>query len=65
VAFKVALPGEKLFERYLITVTDLLARDLAYADRVYDGSLAAGRPSSDVFGWQFDHPETPASPRSG
>jgi hypothetical protein len=51
VAFIVALPGEKLFERYLIAATDLLARDLAYIDGGYDGSLAARRPSSDVFGW--------------
>jgi hypothetical protein len=55
-ALIVALPREKLIERYLIAATDLIARDPAYVDGVYDGSLAAGRPPSDVFGWQFDHP---------
>jgi hypothetical protein len=58
VAFIVALPGEKLLERYLIAATNLLARDLAYIDGAYDGSLAPGRPSSNIFGWQFDHPGT-------
>jgi hypothetical protein len=62
VAFIVTLPGEKLLDRYLIAATDFLARDLAYVDGVYDGSLAVGRPSSDVFGWQFDHPGAPVSP---
>jgi hypothetical protein len=51
VAFIVALPGEKLLERYLIVATNLLARDLACIDGAYDGSLAAGRPSSNSFGW--------------
>jgi hypothetical protein len=62
VAFIGALPGEKLIEGYLIAATDLLTRDRACVDGVYDRSLAVGRPSSDVFGWQFDHPGTPVSP---
>ena len=55
VTFIVALPGEKLFDRYLIAATDLLAGDFPCADGVYDRSLAADGPSLDVFGKQFDH----------
>jgi hypothetical protein len=65
VAFIIALPGEKLLERYLIPATDLLARDLASVDGVYNGSLEADRPSSDVFGWQFDHPGDSGLSNSG